>query len=127
MFASAHQPRFSLSIDCSERPDNVDHGFQILAFTGHEAINQPFCFTLELVSERLSLDLERLLGLPAFLQFGPNDRGVHGLIDRIAQGDSGTRLTHIRSPCARIWPDLGTAPITVFFSTKQCRRSLPWC
>ncbi|RMN34016.1 Rhs element Vgr protein, partial [Pseudomonas cannabina] len=94
MFASAHQPRFSLSIDRSERPNNIDHGFQVLAFSGHEAINQPFCFKLELVSERLSLDLESLLGLPAFLQFGPNDRGVHGLIDRIAQGDSGTRLTH---------------------------------
>ncbi|KPW75053.1 contractile injection system protein, VgrG/Pvc8 family, partial [Pseudomonas syringae group genomosp. 3] len=88
------QSEMSHLISFRPSPDDIDHDFQVLAFTGHEAINQPFCFTLELVSERLSLDLERLLGLPAFLQFGPNDRGVHGLIDRIAQGDSGTRLTH---------------------------------
>ncbi|RMS09138.1 Type IV secretion protein Rh [Pseudomonas coronafaciens pv. coronafaciens] len=87
MFASANQPCFSLSLK------GPKHGFQVLAFTGHEAISQPFCFTLELVSERTSLDLESLLGLPAFLQFAP-DGGIHGLIDRIAQGDSGPRLTH---------------------------------
>ncbi|KPZ11130.1 hypothetical protein ALO41_102510, partial [Pseudomonas amygdali pv. ulmi] len=42
----ADRPYFSLSVD------GLEHDFQILSFTGHEAINQPFCFTLELVSER---------------------------------------------------------------------------
>ncbi|MCF5627393.1 hypothetical protein GIV55_24390, partial [Pseudomonas syringae] len=65
----------TLSLDS---PDGIDHGFEVLAFTGHEAISQPFCFTLDLVSERASLeqvseraslDLESLLGQPAFLQF----------------------------------------------------------
>ncbi|WP_413817943.1 hypothetical protein, partial [Pseudomonas viridiflava] len=31
--------------------DGIDHAFQVLAFKGHEAISQPFAFTLELVSE----------------------------------------------------------------------------
>ncbi|MCF5606202.1 contractile injection system protein, VgrG/Pvc8 family, partial [Pseudomonas syringae] len=91
MFASANPPRFSLRIDS---PDGIDHGFEVLAFTGHEAISQPFCFTQQLVCERASLDLESLLGQPAFLQFAPDGGGIHGLIDRIAEGDSGTRLTH---------------------------------
>ncbi|MCF5825309.1 type VI secretion system tip protein TssI/VgrG [Pseudomonas syringae] len=96
----AHSKRLTLSLDS---PDGIDHGFEVLAFTGHEAISQPFCFTLDLVSERASLeqvseraslDLESLLGQPAFLQFAPDGGGIHGLIDRIAEGDSGTRLTH---------------------------------
>ncbi|RMV79555.1 Type IV secretion protein Rh [Pseudomonas caricapapayae] len=71
-----------------------NHDFQVLAFRGHEAISQPFSFTLDLVSECTSLNLESLLGQPVFLQFAPDDVGIHGLIDQIAQGDSGHRLTH---------------------------------
>ncbi|OUM08730.1 type IV secretion protein Rhs [Pseudomonas syringae] len=84
----ANRPRFRLSLE------GLSHELQVLAFTGHEAISQPFCFALELVSERTALDLESLLGLPAFLQFAPDGGGIHGLIDRASQGDSGTRLTH---------------------------------
>ncbi|MEE4664934.1 contractile injection system protein, VgrG/Pvc8 family, partial [Pseudomonas alliivorans] len=73
--------------------DGVDHDFQVLAFSGHEAISQPFGFTVELVSESSDLDIERLLNRPAFLQFASDNGGIHGLIDRIAQGDSGQRLT----------------------------------
>ncbi|KPY09455.1 Type IV secretion protein Rh [Pseudomonas coronafaciens pv. oryzae] len=80
-------PPFRLSLADKE------HLFNVLSFAGHEAINQPFCFTVELVSEHTSLDLESLLGLPAFLQFAPDGGGIHGLIDSIAQGDSGPRLT----------------------------------
>ncbi|WP_057407699.1 type VI secretion system tip protein VgrG, partial [Pseudomonas amygdali] len=35
-----------------------------------------------------------LLNRPAFLQFAPDAGGIHGLIDQVSQGDSGTRLTH---------------------------------
>ncbi|WP_122813620.1 type VI secretion system tip protein TssI/VgrG [Pseudomonas viridiflava] len=84
---SAHQTCFTLNLD------GIDHGFQVLAFKGHEAISQPFAFTLELVSESSGLDLESLLNRPAFLQFAPDNSGIHGLIDRVAQGDSGQRLT----------------------------------
>ncbi|GFM70359.1 type IV secretion protein Rhs [Pseudomonas cichorii] len=88
MSASAHQTHFSLDLQ------DVKHDFQVLAFTGTEAISQPFAFELQLVSEDPALDLDSLLNRPSFLQFGPDDIGVHGLIDRIAQGDSRKRLTH---------------------------------
>uniref|UniRef100_UPI0028ADC160 contractile injection system protein, VgrG/Pvc8 family n=1 Tax=Pseudomonas lopnurensis TaxID=1477517 RepID=UPI0028ADC160 len=87
MFAAANHCHFSLSID------GVEHDLQVLAFDGHEAIGQPYRFDLELVSERPDLDLEALLHRPAFLAFDANGTGIHGLIQRAAQGDSGKRLT----------------------------------
>jgi len=87
MFAAANHCHFSLSID------GVEHDLQVLAFDGHEAIGQPYRFDLELVSERPDLDLEALLHRPVFLAFDANGTGVHGLIQRAAQGDSGKRLT----------------------------------
>ncbi|MDO7927020.1 hypothetical protein Q6A51_17745, partial [Pseudomonas sp. KFB-139] len=42
MSAPAHQTHFSLHLE------DVRHDFQVLAFTGTEAINQPFVFELEL-------------------------------------------------------------------------------
>ncbi|SDM02858.1 type VI secretion system tip protein TssI/VgrG, partial [Pseudomonas indica] len=61
-----------------------------------EALNRPYRFDLELVSEKPDLDLESLLHKPAFLAFAPDGSGIHGLIHRIAQGESGKRLTRYR-------------------------------
>ncbi|SDP29544.1 type VI secretion system tip protein TssI/VgrG, partial [Pseudomonas cichorii] len=88
MSAPAHQVHFSLHLQ------DVKHDFKVLAFTGTESISQPFAFELELVSENPAQDLDSLLNRSAFMQFGPDEAGVHGLIDRIAQGDSRKRLTH---------------------------------
>lgn len=71
----------------------IAHDFKVLAFHGREAISQPYRFVLELVSERPDLDLDNLLGQPAFLAYSTSGSGVHGLIEQIAQGDSGSRLT----------------------------------
>jgi len=90
MFNPANQPHFTLRID------GASHDLQVLAFSGREAIGQPFRFDLELVSERPDLDLESLLHQPAFLAFAPDGTGVHGLVQRIAQGESGQRLTRYR-------------------------------
>ncbi len=90
MFNPANQPHFTLRID------GANSDLQVLAFSGREAIGQPFRFDLELVSERPDLDLEALLNRPAFLAFAPDGSGVHGLIHSIAQGDSGQRLTRYR-------------------------------
>jgi type VI secretion system secreted protein VgrG len=87
MFAPANQTHFSLTID------GIKHDLQVLAFTGREAISTPYEFELELVSERHDLDLESLLHQRAFLQLSQNGNGIHGLIYRIAQGESGKRLT----------------------------------
>ncbi|MBO2931121.1 type VI secretion system tip protein TssI/VgrG, partial [Metapseudomonas otitidis] len=88
MFNPANQAHFSLDIE-GANPD-----FKVLAFTGHEALNQPFRFDIELVSERSRLDLESLLHKPAFLAFTPDGRGVHGQVFGIAVGEIGNRLTH---------------------------------
>ncbi|AGZ35019.1 hypothetical protein PVLB_11145 [Pseudomonas sp. VLB120] len=80
MFAAANQTHFSLHID------GLEHDFQVLAFNGTEAISHAYAIDLELVSECPSLDLERLLHKPAFLQLDDSGRGLHGLIHRAAQG-----------------------------------------
>ena len=90
MFNPANETHFSLAID------GVQHDLQVLEFRGHEALNRPYRFDLELVSEKPDLDLESLLHKPAFLAFAPDGSGVHGLIHRIAQGESGKRLTRYR-------------------------------
>ncbi|AZE14725.1 VgrG protein [Pseudomonas chlororaphis subsp. aureofaciens] len=87
MFAPANQTHFSLTIE------GLSNDLQVLSFTGREAISQPFAFEVELVSAQATLDLESLLHKPAFLQLAQNGTGIHGQIYRVAQGDSGKRLT----------------------------------
>ena len=90
MFNAANETHFSLTLE------DVEHDFKLLEFRGHEAISQPYRFDLELVSERPDLDLQALLHKPAFLAFDPAGKGIHGLVHRIAQGESGQRLTRYR-------------------------------
>jgi type VI secretion system secreted protein VgrG len=90
MFNAANDTHFSLTIE------GIEHDLQVLAFTGREAISQPYRFDLELVSERPDLDLQSLLHQPAFLALSPAGNGVHGLIHRVAQRESGKRLTRYR-------------------------------
>ncbi|MDG1583403.1 contractile injection system protein, VgrG/Pvc8 family, partial [Pseudomonas sp. GOM6] len=87
MFAPANQTHFSLSLPA------IEHDLQVLEFTGHEALSQPFVFELTLVSERPDLDLAALLGQPAFLALDAQGNGIHALVHSAAQGDSGQRLT----------------------------------
>ena len=87
MFAPANQKHFSLHIE------GIEHDFQVLEFSGKEAISQPYRFELELVSERPDLDLESLLQQSAFLTFARDGGGIHGQVYRAAQGESGERLT----------------------------------
>ncbi len=87
MSTRAHQPTFALNLP-------GQHDFKVLAFKGHEALNQPFRFDVHLVSERHDVDLEALLHQPAFLQLDAQGCGIHGQVERIAQGDRGQRLSH---------------------------------
>ncbi|WIX03870.1 type VI secretion system tip protein VgrG [Pseudomonas sp. AR5] len=89
MFNPANQPHFSLQLP-------LVHDLQVLEFRGREALSTPFAFEVELVSERPDLELESLLHQPAFLAFAPDGGGIHGLVHRIAQGESGKRLTRYR-------------------------------
>jgi len=90
MFNPANQAHFTLSLE------GIEHDFKVLEFKGREAISQPYRFDLELVSERPDLDLESLLHRPAFLAFAPDGSGIHGLVHKAAQGESGKRLTRYR-------------------------------
>ena len=90
MFAPANQTHFSLHIE------GIEHDLQVLEFSGHEAISQPYRFELELVSEHPHIDLESLLQQSAFLAFAGSGAGIHGQIHHAAQGESGKRLTRYR-------------------------------
>ena len=87
MFAPANVAQFTLSVP------HVRHDFKVLAFEGVEAISQLYAIRVELVSEDPEMDLEALLGLPAFLQFGLNGEGIHGHIEDMSIAESGRRLT----------------------------------
>ncbi|WP_312598011.1 type VI secretion system Vgr family protein [Stutzerimonas nitrititolerans] len=83
----ANQAHITLAIS------GVETDLQVLGFEGHEKLNQPYRFDIEVVSERPDLDLETLLHRPVYLAFGPAGKGVHGVIHGVRQGDSGKRLT----------------------------------
>ncbi|WP_282344954.1 contractile injection system protein, VgrG/Pvc8 family, partial [Pseudomonas sp. PS02288] len=89
-FAAANTAHFTLSLE------GQAHDLQVLEFQGREALSTPYAFDLELVSEHPDLDLESFLHRPAFLAFSHAGGGVHGLVRRIAQGESGKRLTRYR-------------------------------
>ncbi|MEH6349867.1 type VI secretion system Vgr family protein [Pseudomonas sp. 3JA] len=90
MFHTSDLRNFHLTI-----PD-LEHDLQVLAFEGFEAISTPYSFDIELVSEQSDMDLECLLNQQAFLAFNKQGSGVHGLIYRVVQGDTGKRLTHYK-------------------------------
>jgi type VI secretion system secreted protein VgrG len=72
----------------------INTDFQVLAFKGSEALDQPYFIHVQLVSEDPSLDLEALLHQPAYLDFGEAGRGLHGQVYAIGRDDPGARLTH---------------------------------
>ncbi|WP_166217897.1 type VI secretion system tip protein VgrG [Pseudomonas atagonensis] len=79
--------RFSLTTD------DFKHDFQVLSFTGSEAISEPFSFEIELVSTRPDAVLPGLMHQQAYLAFDEQGHGIHGQIQHIARGDIGKRLT----------------------------------
>lgn len=90
MLASTTAARFSLLIPA------IRNDFKVLAFEGTETISTLYSIQIELVSEHSDFEMERLLGQPAFLQFGHNGEGLHGRIENVVAGETGRRLTHYR-------------------------------
>ncbi len=74
----------------------IETDFQVLAFKGHEVIDQPFFIQVQVLSENPSLDLEALLHQPAYLDFGEGAEGLHGQVYAIGRDDPGRRLTRYR-------------------------------
>ncbi|WP_339481155.1 MULTISPECIES: type VI secretion system tip protein TssI/VgrG [unclassified Pseudomonas] len=87
MFNPTNQTHFSLTID------GFEQAFQVLAFTGKEAISRPYFFSVEFVSEQPDLDLDSLFDVEAFLTFDSKGNGIHGRVYHIAQSSNGQRLT----------------------------------
>ncbi|SCW28926.1 type VI secretion system Vgr family protein [Pseudomonas sp. NFACC05-1] len=56
---------------------------QVLRFSGREALNQPYRFDLELIGLAPPIDLQLLLGHPAFLRL-EGESGVHGIVHSVS-------------------------------------------
>jgi type VI secretion system secreted protein VgrG len=92
MFDPVNEPSFRL--DIAGLPDP----FEVLTFTGSEAISEPFVFDVDLLNDDPTLDLASLLYRSAFLHFGPRGQGVHGqLLGLVQLGHGGEpRLCRVR-------------------------------
>ncbi|WP_347903805.1 contractile injection system protein, VgrG/Pvc8 family [Pseudomonas purpurea] len=90
MFDPASEPSFRL--DIAGQP----HPLDVLAFTGHESISEPFAFDLELLVNDPDLDLAGLLYRSAYLQFSSGRGGVHGQIHEVVQREQGVSPSRCR-------------------------------
>lgn len=84
MFDPVNEPSFRL--DIAGLPDP----FEVLAFTGSEAISEPFEFNVDVLIDDPTLDLASLLYRPCFLHFGPAGSGIHGQLHELVQTGHGT-------------------------------------
>lgn len=86
MFDPANEPEFRLDVA------GLSEAFEVLAFTGREAINEPFVFDVDLLINDPGLDLASLLYRSATLHFGPLGNCIHGQLHELAQRDAGSAL-----------------------------------
>ncbi|EJL02443.1 type VI secretion system Vgr family protein [Pseudomonas fluorescens Q2-87] len=79
----ASEPLFRLEI--AGLPDP----FAVLAFSGSEAISEPFFYEVELLLHDVTLDLAALLYRSVWLSFGASGMGVHGQLHELVQPHHG--------------------------------------
>ncbi|VVP31752.1 type VI secretion system Vgr family protein [Pseudomonas fluorescens] len=91
MFDPVNESSFRLDVAGLSDP------FEVLAFTGSEALNEPFAFEIDVLIDDPQLDLAGLLYRSAFLCFGPSGEGVHGQLQSLVQHEHGhgSRLSRI--------------------------------
>lgn len=81
--------------------------FGVYSFTGREAVSQPYCFDIELVSTFANVDVIGLVGQPASLSITDRSGGerlVHGLIREMRQLHTANKYTHYSiSLVPRLW------------------------
>lgn len=92
MFEPVNESSFRLDVAGLSDP------FEVLAFTGSEALSESFAFEIDVVIDDPHLDLAGLLYRSAFLCFGPSGEGVHGQLQSLVQHEhaEGSRLSRIR-------------------------------
>ncbi|MBV4486502.1 type VI secretion protein [Pseudomonas sp. SWRI153] len=98
MFDPVNESSFRLDVAGLSDP------FEVLAFTGREALSEPFTFEIDVVIDDPHLDLAGLLHRSAFLCFGPAGQGVHGQLQSLVQHEHGHGQRLIR---VRFEPKLG--------------------
>ncbi|QKV62150.1 type VI secretion protein [Pseudomonas sp. 43A] len=104
MFDQANEPSFRLDVAGLSDP------FEVLAFTGSEALSEPFAFEIDVLIDDPQLDLADLLYRSAFLCFGASGEGVHGQLQSLVQHEHGhgSRLCRIR-----LGPKLGCLELRI--------------
>lgn len=92
MFDPVNESSFRLDVAGLSDP------FEVLAFTGTEALSEAFTFEIDVLIDDPHLDLAGLLHRSAFLCFGPSGEGVHGQLQSLVQHehDPGLRLSRVR-------------------------------
>lgn len=92
MFDPFNESLFRLDVEGLPDP------FEVLAFTGNEALSEPFAFEIDLLIDDPQLDLAGLLYRTAFLHFGAPGEGVHGQLQSLVQHEHGnpSRLCRVR-------------------------------
>jgi type VI secretion system secreted protein VgrG len=94
MFEPVNESSFRLDVAGLSDP------FEVLAFTGSEALSESFAFEIDVLIDDPHLDLAGLLYRSAFLCFGPSGEGVHGQLQSLVQHEhdhgQGLRLSRIR-------------------------------
>lgn len=79
----ASEPSFRLEIAGLPEP------FIVVAFTGSEAISEPFVYEVELLISDTTLDLAGLLYRSVWLSLGTSGRGIHGQLHELVQHHHG--------------------------------------
>ncbi|MDL5592492.1 contractile injection system protein, VgrG/Pvc8 family [Bacillus subtilis] len=97
MFDPVDESSFRLDVAGLSAP------LEVLAFTGCEAISEPFVFEIDLLIDDPHLDLAGLLYRSARLCFGPPGNGVHGQLQSLVQHEHGHGARLCR---ARLGPKL---------------------
>jgi type VI secretion system secreted protein VgrG len=92
MFDPVREPSFRL--DVAGLPDP----FEVLAFTGTEALNEPFVFDVDLLIDDPALDLASLLFRSAVLHIEAQQSFFHGQLHELVQRDYGqsSRLCQVQ-------------------------------
>lgn len=64
----------------------ADHptAYHVTAFRGREALNEPFRFNIEIVTDTPLPALKTALQRPAFLRYSAQDEGIHGVVEQIS-------------------------------------------
>ncbi|MCW8277815.1 type VI secretion system tip protein VgrG [Pseudomonas sp. PCH199] len=67
-----------------------DLSLQVVQFSGHEALNQPYRFDIEVLGLAPALPLERFLQQPVLLSLG-HGPGIHGVLNSVSREHRGPR------------------------------------